>query len=69
MNMTQLDLTAAPAARVGSTVTLLGVDGSVTIGAEEWATWADTINYEIVARFPSELRREYADDSVKSFTA
>jgi alanine racemase len=61
MNMTEIDLTPAPTARVGSTVTLIGRDGNVTIGADDWATWADTISYEIVARLPSELRREYEE--------
>jgi alanine racemase len=62
MNMTEIDLGTAPNARAGSTVTLIGADGSATIAADDWATWADTINYEIVARLPSELRREYTDE-------
>ena len=61
MNMTEIDLTAAPNARAGSTVTLLGRDGATTIAADHWATWADTINYEIVTRLPGELRRVYLD--------
>lgn len=61
MNMTEIDLTLAPNARVGSTVTLIGRDGDATITADEWATWAETINYEIVARLPSEVPREYAE--------
>ena len=61
MNMTQIDLSHAPRARVGSTVTLIGRDGDAIVGADDWATWADTINYEIVTRLPSELPREYAE--------
>jgi alanine racemase len=61
MNMTEIDLTLAPKAHVGSTVTLIGRDGDATITADDWATWADTINYEIVARLPSELPREYVE--------
>ncbi len=61
MNMTEIDLTAAPNAHAGSTVTLLGRDGAATIAADDWAAWADTINYEIVTRLPSELRRVYVD--------
>jgi alanine racemase len=62
MNMTEIDLTAAPNAQPGSVVTLIGCDGDVTIGADDWAAWADTINYEIVTRLPGELRRTYVED-------
>jgi alanine racemase len=61
MNMTSIDLSAAPNAHVGSKVTLLGADGDSRVDADMWATWCDTINYEIVARLPSELPREYVD--------
>jgi alanine racemase len=61
MNMTEIDLTLAPQAHVGSRVTLIGRDGDATITADDWATWADTINYEIVTRLPSELPREYVE--------
>ena len=61
MNMTQIDLTGAPRARVGSTVTLIGRDGDATVSADDWATWAETINYEIVTRLPSEVPRVYVD--------
>jgi alanine racemase len=61
MNMTEIDLTAAPRAEVGSLVTLIGTDGDATVTADDWADWSDTINYEIVTRLPSELRREYVE--------
>src|SRR5580704_12821015 len=60
-NMTEIDLSRAPRARVGSTVTLIGRDGDAVVGADDWANWAETINYEIVARLPAELPREYVD--------
>ena len=59
MNMTQIDLSNAPNAHVGSVVTLIGRDGGSAVTAEDWAEWSDTINYEIVTRLPSDLRREY----------
>jgi alanine racemase len=59
MNVTEIDLTNAPAAHVGSTVTLIGRDGAASVGADDWAGWSDTINYEIVARLPAELPRVY----------
>jgi alanine racemase len=62
MNMTEIDLSAAPDARPGSRVTLLGTDGSARVTADDWAAWADTINYEIVARLPGDARREYGGD-------
>jgi alanine racemase len=60
MNMTEIDLTDAPGAHAGSIVTLIGCDGDAAVGADDWAQWADTINYEIVTRLPNELRRVYA---------
>jgi alanine racemase len=62
MNMTEIDLTAAPNARPGSVVTLIGRDGDVAITADDWAQWAETINYEIVTRLPAELPRTYVED-------
>ncbi len=61
MNMTSIDLTEAPNAHVGSKVTLLGADGDARVDADMWATWCETINYEIVARLPGHLPREYVD--------
>jgi len=61
MNMTQIDLTNAPDAHVGSSVTLIGSDGAATVSADDWAQWAETINYEIVTRLPSTLPRHYVD--------
>jgi len=61
MNMTEIDLTAAPGARAGSTATLIGRDGNAAISADDWAAWSKTINYEIVARLPAELPRQYVD--------
>jgi alanine racemase len=62
MNMCFIDLTHAPHAHPGSKVTLIGRDGDAEISADDWATWSDTINYEIVTRLPSTLRREYVED-------
>ncbi len=62
MNMSFLDLTNAPKAEVDNKVTLIGRDGDAEITAEDWAGWADTINYEIVTRMPPTLRRDYSGD-------
>ena len=60
MNMTILDL-GSTNARPGDHVVLIGRDGDVAISADDWADWADTINYEIVARLPAGLTRTYVD--------
>jgi alanine racemase len=60
MNMTILDL-GATNARPGDRVVLIGSDGGACVSADDWADWAETINYEIVARLPAELKRRYED--------
>jgi alanine racemase len=40
------------------TATLIGHDGDEHLPAEQLATWAQTINYEIVTRLGPHLRRE-----------
>lgn len=62
MNLTAIDVTAAPHAHAGTDVTLIGYDGDEEIRADDWADWAQTINYEIVARLPGHLPRRYFDD-------
>jgi alanine racemase len=60
MNMTILDL-GSTNARPGDRVALIGSDGGAAVSADDWADWADTINYEIVARLPAGLNRIYED--------
>ncbi len=62
MNTTTIDVTDAQHARPGSSVTLIGQDGEHSVTADDWAAWAKTINYEIVARLPAHVPRVYADD-------
>lgn len=59
MNMTMVDLAAAPGAKPGDDVTLIGRQGEAEVTADDWGSWAETINYEIVTRLPAELRRVY----------
>lgn len=61
MNMLSVDLSHAPSAHVGSKVTLIGRAGTDEVSADDWAAWADTINYEIVTRLPSTLVRTYIE--------
>ena len=60
MNMFFVDLSHAPNAHTGSKVTLIGRDGDEEVTADDWASWSDTINYEIVTRLPSTLTRVFA---------
>jgi len=59
MNMTMIDLAASPAAAVGDEVTLIGTNGAAQVSADDWASWSETINYEIVTRLPPTIPREY----------
>jgi alanine racemase len=59
MNMTFVDCTDAHGAVPGSTVTIIGTDGTSWINADELATATGTINYETVARLPASIPRTY----------
>ena len=55
MNLTMVDVTEVETAtgapiRAGEVATLLGSDADALINAEQFAEWADTIHYEIIAR-------------------
>ncbi|MBC5820476.1 MAG: alanine racemase [Candidatus Eremiobacteraeota bacterium] len=60
MNMSFVDVTHVPNAMAGSTVTLIGNDGAETLDANEFASRAGTIGYELVSRLPAEMPRRYA---------
>ncbi|GAC1557870.1 MAG: alanine racemase [Vulcanimicrobiaceae bacterium] len=60
MNMAFVDVTDVPSAATGDAVTLIGSDGAETIGANDLATCAGTIGYELVARLPASVPRIYA---------
>ncbi len=57
MNMCMADVTDIPQARLEEEVVLLGESGEERISAETLATWAGTINYEIVTRISPLLER------------
>lgn len=58
MNLTMVDLTDVPGARLEDEVVLLGSSGDERISAETMAEWAATINYEIVTRISPLLPRK-----------
>jgi alanine racemase len=57
MNLTMIDLTDIPQARLEDEVVLIGRSGTEVITAETMAGWAGTINYEVVARISPLLER------------
>ncbi len=57
MNMFMVDVTDLPAVRSGSVAVLLGRSGDETIRAEDLASWAGTIHYEIVSRIHPSIPR------------
>ncbi len=62
MDLTMIDVTDIQAATVGSSVTLLGQEGSWFIGIEAMAAWMNTIPYEVLCRFGARLPRCYLPD-------
>jgi alanine racemase len=59
MDLTMVALTGAQDARIGEEVTLIGRDGNAIVPADEVATWADTISYEITTRISPRVPRIY----------
>jgi len=59
MNMTMVDVTSVTSATPGMQVTLIGRDHDAILSAEDWANWAGTIDYEIVARLPLHTPRVF----------
>jgi alanine racemase len=57
MNMMVVDVTTVKGAKIGDEVVMIGTQSDETIKAEKLATWADTIQYEIVARLNADIRR------------
>lgn len=64
MNMTMVDISHIPEARVGSEVILIGRDEKTgaEVSADEWAGHAQTINYEIFTNLDPGLPRRITED-------
>ena len=61
MDMITVDLTDTPA-ELGTTITLLGADGSETVSAVELATLGVTVPYEVLCHFGLRLPRRVTRD-------
>ena len=59
MDMTMIDVTGFPGARVGEEVVLFGRQGDAEISADEIAQWAGTLNYEVFCRISKRVVRMY----------
>ncbi len=57
MNITMVEITDIPEVCLEDEVVLLGKQGDEVISAEQVASWANTINYEIVTRIAGHLPR------------
>lgn len=57
MNMIMVDVTDVPDAKEGDEVVLMGRSGGDSITAEQFASWAGTINYEAVSRINDRIPR------------
>ncbi|MBH25107.1 MAG: alanine racemase [Myxococcales bacterium] len=65
MNITMVDVTDIPAARLEGDAILLGACGEERITAEQVADWAGTINYEVTTRIGAHVPRQAAPGSAK----
>ncbi len=59
MDMCMVDVTAVPDVRPGEIATLIGRDGEERVDADELATLADTISWEILAGLTARVPRLY----------
>lgn len=59
VDVTEIERLTQEAVRAGEVATLLGDDGADRVSAEQFAQWAATIHYEIVARMHPSVPRLY----------
>jgi alanine racemase len=59
MDQCMVDLSAAPQAREGDPVAILGRQGEAEVWADDLATWAGTICYEILCGIAPRVPRYY----------
>jgi alanine racemase len=58
MNIIMVDVTDNKGVALGDRATLVGVDGTERLPAEQIAEWAETINYEVLARLSPAIARQ-----------
>ncbi len=57
MNMTMIEITHIPEAKLGDEVIILGSSGHEVVTADDHAYWTNTINYEVVTRILDQFPR------------
>lgn len=62
MDMCMIDITEAPEARVGDTVTVIGREGGEAVTWDDWADKLGTISYELVCGVGKRVPRVYLRD-------
>lgn len=62
MDLTMVDATGMADLDAGEEAVLIGGQGDARIGAEEFATWAETIDYEILCGISDRVPRVYRQD-------
>ena len=58
MNIVMVDVTDIPEAKLEDEVILIGKDKDEEISAEQFGTWAGTINYEVITRINERIGRK-----------
>ena len=61
MNLTTVDVTDIPDVKAEDEVVLIGEQGDQIVRAEQIASLADTINYEVVARLSNRIPKVVVD--------
>jgi alanine racemase len=61
MDLTLMDVTDVPGVRSGDVVTLIGVDGGLSVPAEDIARTAGTLSYEITCGVSTRVPRVYQE--------
>ncbi len=59
MDFVMVDLGAQVSVAVGDVATVIGQDGTEEISVDDFAGWAGTISYEVLARLGARLERRY----------
>lgn len=58
MNLIVLDVTDVANVKAGDIATIIGSEGGVEVSADDWASYSQTSNYEIVTRINSKILRK-----------
>ena len=63
MDQLMVDVSDVPDVEVGDTVTLMGEEGEARVSADDIASWAGTISYEILLSTTGRVRRDFINRS------